>query len=277
VVSTAALEVCAALVRRADPDRYFASLFAPAEIRPYLFALYAFNHELARIGETVHEPMMGQIRLQWWREAIDGARRGQPRRHDAVEALAELFRRYHVPAELFEAILAAREFDVSNDVFETFDALVSYLDATSGNLMRLASIILAPDHSRDSLARDMGVAFGLTGLLRALPYHAARGKLYVPKDMLDKAGATPDDIISLNDGKLAAVTALITARASWYYEEGRSLGQVRPALAAFLPAALIPLYLRRLAEQPRIPSTIRDVPLYRRQIALLRAALRGRL
>jgi len=87
VVSTAALEACAALVRRADPDRYFASLFAPAEIRPYLFALYAFNHELARIGETVHEPMMGQIRLQWWREAIDGARRGQSGRRSSDQKL----------------------------------------------------------------------------------------------------------------------------------------------------------------------------------------------
>src|SRR5579859_3032419 len=119
-MNTAALEACAVLVRRADPDRYFASLFAPAEARPYLFALYAFNHELARIGETVREPMMGQIRLQWWREAIEGARLGRPRRHDAVEALAELFRRHDVPAAPFDAMLAAREFDVSSDVMESF-------------------------------------------------------------------------------------------------------------------------------------------------------------
>jgi phytoene synthase len=276
-MSTAALEACALLVRRADPDRYFASLFAPAEVRPYLFALHAFNHELARIGETVHEPMMGHIRLQWWREAIEGARLGRPRRHDVVEALAELFRHHDVPADLLESMLAAREFDVSNKVFETFDALVSYLDATSGNLMRLAAIILAPEKSSNSLARDMGVAFGLTGILRALPYHAARGKLYVPKDLLEEAGATPDDITSPNDMKLAAVTALLSSRASHFYNEGRSLEQSRPALAAFLPAALIPLYLSRLAAQPRVPGTVRDVPLYRRQIALLRAALRGRV
>src|SRR4029077_7966058 len=143
---------------------------------PFLLARYACNHERALCGETVHEPMMGEIRLQWWREAIEGARLGRPRRHDAVEALAELFRRHDVPADFLESMLAAREFDVSRGVFETFDALVSYLDATSGNLMRMAAIVLAPEHSSNSLARDLGVAFGLTGVLRALPHHAARGK-----------------------------------------------------------------------------------------------------
>ena len=277
MVTTAALEACATLVRRADPDRYFASLFAPVEVRPYLFVLYALNHEFARIGETVREPMMGQIRLQWWREAIEGARLGQPRRHDAVEALAGLFRRCDVPADLFEAMLTAREFDVSNDVFETFDALVAYLDATSSNLIRLAAFVLMREKCSDSLARNIGVAFGLAGILRALPHHAARGKLYVPKDLLDEAGATPGDVTSPNNAKLASVMALLSLHASRFYEEGRSLEQARAALAAFLPAALVPLYLRQLAKQSRIPGANRDIPLYRRQIVLLRAALRGRV
>lgn len=60
----AAFAACEATVRRFDPDRYFSALFAPADKRPLLFALYAFNHELARVGEVVREPMMGEIRLQ---------------------------------------------------------------------------------------------------------------------------------------------------------------------------------------------------------------------
>src|SRR3954466_5773874 len=95
-----AFAACEATVRRADPDRYFAALFAPAEKRPLLFALYAFNHELARIGEVVHEPMMGEIRLQWWRETLEGAREGKPRTHDVARAMAELFMRVDLPAEL---------------------------------------------------------------------------------------------------------------------------------------------------------------------------------
>ena len=88
VVSDAFAE-CARLVRERDPDRYFSALFAPEERRRFLLALYAFNHELARIGETVREPMLGEIRLQWWRETLEGARAGRPRPHHVARALGE--------------------------------------------------------------------------------------------------------------------------------------------------------------------------------------------
>src|SRR5437764_10372984 len=92
-----AFDACEAAVRRVDPDRYFSALFAPAEKRPFLFALYVLNHEIARIGETVRDPMMGEIRLQWWRETVEGARAGCPRAHDVARALAATFARVDLP------------------------------------------------------------------------------------------------------------------------------------------------------------------------------------
>src|ERR1700761_7084207 len=92
----------AASVRTADPDRYFSALFAPADVRPYLFALYAFNAEVARIAETVREPMLGAIRLEWWRETADGAFRGAPRNHDVARGLAALFAERGLPLAAFE-------------------------------------------------------------------------------------------------------------------------------------------------------------------------------
>src|SRR5665213_2006368 len=80
----------AASVRAADPDRYFATLFAPAAQRPFLLALYAFNAEVARVAETVREPMLGAIKLEWWRETSEGASRGTPRNHDVARGLAAL-------------------------------------------------------------------------------------------------------------------------------------------------------------------------------------------
>ena len=69
-------------MRHHDRDRFQTALFAPAERREALFALYAFNYEIARVREAVREPMLGQIRLQWWREAIAAAYAGEPpRRH----------------------------------------------------------------------------------------------------------------------------------------------------------------------------------------------------
>src|SRR5208282_2178696 len=79
------LSPVAALVRRHDRDRFQTALFAPAARREALFALYAFNCEIARVRERVTQPTLGQIRLQWWREAIETAYRDtMPRRHQVV-------------------------------------------------------------------------------------------------------------------------------------------------------------------------------------------------
>src|ERR1700754_910231 len=92
-------------VRAADPDRYFSALFAPAAARPYLFALYAFNHDVARVAETVREPMLGAIRLEWWRETVEGAQKGVPRNLDVALGLAALFRAFPLALGDFEAII----------------------------------------------------------------------------------------------------------------------------------------------------------------------------
>ena len=87
-------EHCAALVREADRDRYLATLFAPAEHRDALFALYAFNVEIARVRDLAREPMPGEIRLQWWREALSGERAGEAAAHPVAAALRETLARY---------------------------------------------------------------------------------------------------------------------------------------------------------------------------------------
>src|ERR1700753_2942992 len=99
-----------ASVRAADPDRFFSCLCAPVGQRPLLLALYAFNHEVARVAETVREPMLGAIRLEWWRETVEGAFRGAPRNHDVAKGLAALFQTCPLPLPDFEAIVAARAF-----------------------------------------------------------------------------------------------------------------------------------------------------------------------
>src|SRR5580692_2801711 len=104
------LAACERTVRTADPDRYFATLFAPSAVRPLLFVLYAFNAELARVAESVREPMLGAIRLEWWRETVEGAARGTPRNHDVARGLAALFATGRVDLRDFESLIAARGF-----------------------------------------------------------------------------------------------------------------------------------------------------------------------
>jgi phytoene synthase len=266
-----------ASVRAADPDRYFSALFAPAATRPLLFALYAFNAEVARVAETVREPMLGAIRLEWWRETSEGASRGAPRNHDVARGLAALFATGLVRLEDFEALIAARAFDSSADYFADFAALENYLDATGGRLMRLAVGLLgaAPEQA-GLVTRDAARAYGLAGLLRSLPFHNSRHKLYLPLDLLSALEMTPEQFFHLEktDARLAAAERQGALKARDYFLAARQATRQRPrlrdALAAILPAALVPVYLRRLLRG-------RDVPIHRRQMALLSAAMKKRL
>jgi len=235
------LAACEAIVRRHDPDRFFSALFAPADRRPFLFALYAFNHELAHIGEVAREPMIAEIRLAWWRETVEGARAGKPRNHDVARALAETFAANDLPQAPFDAMIDARAFDASPGLFADLTALETYADATSGNLMRLAAHVLGGGN--DDLARDAGIAYAIAGLIRSMPHHAARGRQYLSNDVLAEA-------------RVSAGRHLLAARK-------RKPGS---ALPAYLPAALVRLYLKQA-----------DPPLYRKQISLLAAATRGRI
>src|SRR5262249_22299643 len=138
----------------------------------------------ARIGASVREPMMGEIRLQWWRETLEGARAGKPRTHDVARALAETFAEVDLPAALFDAMVDARAFDFLEGTFTDAESRDAYLDATSVNLMRLAARVLGGGDRFNDLAREAGLAYGLAGLLRNQATGSARA-------MLDEAGVAP--------------------------------------------------------------------------------------
>jgi phytoene synthase len=238
---------CEGLVRRADPDRYFSALFAPAPVRPF---------------------MLGAIRLEWWRETLEGAGQGAPRNHDVARGLALLFAQTPLTPAGLQALVAARAFDSSADRLPNLVALENYVDATGGALMRLAIALLGGD---EIFAREAGLAYGLTGLLRSLPFHNARHKLYMPVDLIAATNLTPEEFFVLkNDDRQGAVVQQLALRARDHWLAAHSGPRPGRALAALLPAALVPLYLRKL-------SSGRDVPIHRRQMALLSAAMRKRL
>jgi phytoene synthase len=272
-------DTIAQLVRRHDPDRYFSALFAPAELRPRLLTLYAFNHELVRVAETVRQPLMGEIRLEWWRETLQGARDGAPRNHVLARAMAELFAAHWLPTELFDALMDARRFDSSSETFADWTALESYCDATSGNLMRLAACVLGSKKEGDDLAREAGTAYAMAGLIRALPFHAARHKVYLPQDLLTVVGLSPEQIMTGNfDVKVKAAVSQAVLKAREHWLAARRLRVRRALLPAFLPGALVPLYLKRAGRKGFDPlKQSGDVPQHRKQMTLLAAALRRRL
>jgi phytoene synthase len=191
--------------------------------------------------------------------------------------LSELFAAHTLPTELFDAILNARAFDATPDLFADWSEVGDYCDQTSGNLMRLAAHILGG--AQDDLAREGGTAYAIAGLIRSLRFHAARHKVYLPQDLLSAVGLLPDQIMAGKfDAKVKAAIAQTVLKADEHCRAARLLKTPRALLPAFLPAALVPLYLRRAKRRSFDPlKQSGDVAQHRKQLVLLRAALRRRL
>jgi NADH dehydrogenase [ubiquinone] 1 alpha subcomplex assembly factor 6 len=280
-LDTEAARHCADQVRRYDHDRYLCTLFAPASARDAILALYAFNVEIAKVRETVSEPMMGQIRLQWWREVIENAPRGDLRKHPVAQALGAAIRDHALPAEPFERLLVARERDLDDDPPETLAALEAYAETTAATLIDLALIVLgARDDAAREAARHVGIAWALTGLLRAVPFHATRRQVFLPQDLSRAAGL---DVARMLDGhpddSLRMVARRIADAARTHLRAARALRPrvPRAAVPALLPAVLATRYLDRLE---RGGFSLFDAGMQRppgdRAVRLLWAALRGR-
>lgn len=241
---------CADQVRRHDYDRYLCALFAPRERRWALFALYAFNFEVAKVRETVSEPILGRIRYQWWREAIEGIFEGRPRRHEVVQPLAQAVVRFGLSRELFDGLIDAREFDLSDEPPTDIEALARYAEATSANLQLLTLEALGADGgAAEAAARHAGIAWALTGLLRAVPFHAAAGRLYLPRDLSAQVGLDREELFrGRSSPALARVVTAVAEAAQAHIASARERRRevARKALAAMLPVALAEAYLARM-------------------------------
>src|SRR5947209_395102 len=177
-------------LRQHDRDRYLTTLFAPAERRGALTALYAFNFEVAKTREIVREPLLGRIRLQWWREAVDEIYRGaKPRQHEVVAPLAAAIRAHDLTRYHFDRLIDARESDLADEPPASLAALETYADDSGARLVRLALEILdARDAAAENAARHVGIAWALIGTIRALPVQARLRRVSLPADLIAESG-----------------------------------------------------------------------------------------
>jgi phytoene synthase len=260
------------IARVGDPDRALAASFAPREVKPDLLALCAFNVELARIAEQVKEPDLGAMRLEWWREAIARARAGEAVGHPVADAFGESMRRHALSAERIAALIDARQFDVATKIMPDRGALDTYVKETAGAMFALAAECLgARGPEVDSAALQGGLAYGLTGLMRALPVHAAGGRVYLPADMLLAYDTSPEAVLAGSGSQgLRLLLAALRKKAQAACEEARhDVARLdRPAQSAFLPLSLVRPYLAALeASDRRGGDPLREIaginPLYR--------------
>ena len=242
------------IARDGDLDRYASALFAPGACREHLFALYAFNVELARIGEQVSEPQLGEIRLQWWRDALDRASSGETTGQPVADAIGFAVRECKLSQPSLADLIDARRFDLSVKIMPDTAALDGYLANTAGALFNLASeVCMAGGRAAEPRAlaqavRAAGIAYGLTGLMRALPVHARRGRVDIPDSLL-RHGTSPAQLLA-GEGSEGLTELLAdlreTARAA-LGSASQHVAELPPAARpAFLPLALVDPYLSAL-------------------------------
>lgn len=246
------LSYCAGEVRRHDRDRFLTALFAPPERREALFALYAFNLEISKVREVVSEPTIGAIRLQWWRDAIDEIYRNGPvRRHGVSEPLADAIRQHHLTRAHFDRLIDARAFDLDDEPPEDVAGLAGYAEATSSTLVWLALEALGTANSAAAgqAGRAIGVAWSVIGLIRTMPMHLRRGRIYLPRSLSLRHGVDRREMLNLKPSpELEAAVGEMAEFAAERLAEARALRRELPTggIAALLPGALADGYLGRL-------------------------------
>lgn len=228
-----------------DPDRHVATFFAPARARRHLLALYAFDGELAHIGETVREPMAGHVRLAWWREQLGVIYDGGPPASPTGRALGEAIRSHALPRALLDAVIDARAHDLDETPFADEAALEAHANATTGNIMRLAARSLGLSDRVDKAAAHAAIAYAYNTHIRDLTLFAKLRRCRLPLTWLSQENLNAEDIF--------AATATPPAFAK------RAAARTKEALAAanaarFPPSAMPALSYATLARATTPPA-----------------------
>lgn len=240
---------CLDVLRDTDKDRYLTCLLSPEARRGPLAALYAFNAEIARIRDIVREPLPGEIRMQWWRDVLEGAGAGDSVANPLAAALLDCVRAYNLPVPVLVNLIDARIFDLYDDPMESRAALEGYAGETASALIQLASLILDPENAAASAeaAGHAGVAQTIAGILLLMPMHRRRGQVYIPAEILTATGLDRDSFLKGEDRP--AIGAAISALAGLgrdHLQKARAAGSISCGnLPAFLPVALAePVFFR---------------------------------
>ena len=185
------------LVTKDDHDRFLTAVLAPPAQRDGVMALYAFNVEVAKVRESVSENLIGRMKLQWWRDVVAAVYDGGtvPQGNPVVEALADTIRTYSLSRSYFEALLEARERDMSDESPEDVEALERYAEGTSASLTHLVLEVLGVrDEVSMTAGRHVGIAWALTGLLRAVLFHSRANRFLLPQDLMAAENLTGHDL-----------------------------------------------------------------------------------
>ncbi len=270
--------LCESALREKDRDLWLAALFAPAERRRHLHALYAFWMEIDEVRAKVTQPLLGEMRLRWWVDTLEAPGGEGGAAHPVADAVMDTIAVRGLSLGEFATFLDAHVVDLYDDPVETLAALLAYCDASVGAVLRWSAACLGGRENaeaRGALA-DAGTALGLTRILRRLPLGGGR---FVPLELLDRHGVSPDDArAGVDSGPLRSALGELRALALDRFEAARArAGGLEDATrTALLPVATVPLYLELMSRRDYNPFRwVAEPQPWRRQWRLWRAARSG--
>lgn len=196
-----AYAACLTTLRSTDLDRYLACLLVPEEKRGALAALYAFSAELARIRDLIREPLPGEVRLQYWRDLIEGQPHGDSHSNPIAAGISHAIVDHRLPRAALAAMTEARIFDLYDDPMPDRTAFEGYAGETSAALLQLGTLILDPESaaSASEAAGHAGIAQLVAGCLLLMPIHVRRHQVYIPGDILSAVGLDAEAFLKGED------------------------------------------------------------------------------
>lgn len=269
---------------RGEPDRYLAATLAPKPLRPALAALAAFAAEVGRIPEQVSEAMLGEIRLQWWRDVLVAGAAGERSGHPVADAVVVEVLGRGVPIALLDAVITGREFDLAGGLAADDAGLFAYIDKTDGALFEAAFQITGGDGAaRRSVALAAGRSYGIARRLSMLPKLLHNGGFPLPASRLRAHGLEPDQLAEHREGEreAAAVSLIAEEIRALIRDELAMVRQARMELtgaerAVLLPLAMIEPYFKAQSGR-RLIAEMTDVAPFSRVVRLAVAHLTGRI
>ncbi len=276
---SAALEYCERLVREQDKDRFLSALFASPNRRPLLHALYAFDLEISAVAFRAREPMAGAIRLQWWREVIEGVRESEAAASPVAAALRTPIVSGEIDRGLLLAAIDAASREVEGEGRATLEGFEQHAMGAAGSIMRASALVLGAEEGSalDEVLGHASVAATALAALRQFALRASRGQAHIPTDLLDRNGVRTADLEAQRSSP-ALLAALAEFRAVPRRLAGAAMALLphavpQSAWPAFIHVGLAPLYLDRMERASYDPfRTPVEVAQWRRQWRLWRLA-----
>ena len=269
----------ASFLRETDKDRYFATLLLKPGEREAVQALYAFSADVASIRDRAREPAAGEIRLQWWVDALKGEGHGNVRQNPLAEALLDAIAAYRLPPGPLLRLLAARRFDLYQDPMPDVASFEGYAGETVSVLYQLAAMVLngGEEVETGDAAGHLGVANAAIGHLRAFGFNASVGRIFLPLSIFSANGVTDGESLAGRESEsLFAALGQVAELAMEHLDKAEVAIRALPRALrpAFAPVAMLRGQLKSAAASRQPFASLPDMADWRKIAALQLWSLR---